>query len=330
MKERIESRLIRLRIAELLPSRLTFSERRGETHRGIWQAWSKANSARRLTTLSLIALFLASCSGKPEPLPPAVTGELYCASAGLTRIQLPSGEQSEVPIREDSVAVDGQVGRASWCAARDTIIIEHRESRLPVEGMGELLELDPSGNVVERYSHRPHPAFSPDCRSVAYSLRGRVAAESLGQGGKTRFFATRAYFGASISWLDNTRFVYRNEWGDLWVANADDGTQEGVFAGERWRLLAARGSEIVVADNDNRVLMADIDTEEVREIAGPSGRSRGGPAVWSPDGRWLVYSRGWRFWEGRSLVLLDLESGEEWAIDDAFRQWGICWRDRRE
>jgi TolB protein len=165
--------------------------------------------------------------------------------------------------------------------------------RIAASGGPGLVELTPSGRVVRRLRLRGspiQPRWSPDSRRIAYLLL-RCDVVSVGPA-----------------------------CADLWVVRPD-GTGnrqlslEGVDTTQSypWLYSWAPGGQRIVFVGQRGLVIADVDTGAKRLLP-PTRRVLAQDPSWSPDGRWIVFTRQREAFSGSDLHAVSPDGRHEHAI----------------
>jgi tricorn protease len=146
-------------------------------------------------------------------------------------------------------------------------------------------------------------AVSPAGTSVAVEARGDVFIAPTDSGGRARNLTnTPALAERTVSWsADGSRVAYLSEASGEYqlIVRAADGSGQpraitvgerpGIFSDFKW---SPDGRHIAYRDDRLSMWMLDLETGR-STVAGREAMGTGGPrpADWSPDGKWLVYTR---------------------------------------
>ena len=172
------------------------------------------------------------------------------------------------------------------------------------------------------------PALSPDGRTLAFSWRGDIWTASIDGGAATRLTAHQAYDAWPVFSSDGRRIAFasnRDGNDDVFVTTTDGGTPQRLT----WHSGADQPTDW--ADNDQALLLQsrrqqpfgrEAQTFKVALTGGLEQhvmQAMGGEATISPDGRYVVFTRGaveWWRQRYRGSANTDL-----WLLDTRSRQF---------
>jgi Tol biopolymer transport system component len=270
---------------------------------------------------------------EPAPVastaPPAATPTPSPAPA--TSDPAPAAEAAEAAARParlvDRREVDADAVFSPSFASTGTAVFFHAESG----GVSALKRADGAAgelrvaSIVDDGARNYHVRVSPDGREVAFDsdrdgIRGVYVARADGRGVHR---VSGPGYAAVPTWSpDGRRLAFiRGEadrpavW-NLWLLDRATGEQARVTSfrrGQVWGGAWFADGRRLAYSHEDRLILQDLDTGRVREIASPlKGRLVRTPAV-SPDGRWIVFQV-----SRDGVWLLDVERGSmQRVLDDA-------------